>query len=150
MDDKRQGKAELVEYLRLVPDRRDRRGRRHPLVAVLALTVAAMAAGARSLLAVAEWGRALKPEQVQALGFTRAKTPSVSTLHEVLKRLDVEAFERALELWAQAHSGARPVINIDGKGLRGIHGEELPGVRLVAAYSDLAGLVLAQEGGKRG
>jgi hypothetical protein len=30
---------------------------------------------------------------------------------------------------------------------RGIHGEELPGVRLVAAYWDEAGLVLAQKGG---
>jgi hypothetical protein len=150
MDKNRESKAELMEYLKLVPDHRDRHGRRHPLVAILALAVAAMAAGARTLLAVSEWGRALKPEQVRALGFTRAKTPSVSTLHEVFKRLDVEAFERALGQWAQAQSGAGPVISVDGKGLRGIHGEELPGVRLVAAYSDQAGLVLAQEGGKGG
>jgi hypothetical protein len=40
----------------------------------------------------------------------------------------------------------RDAIAIDGKGLRDIHGEQLPGVRLVAAYSDWAGLVLAQSG----
>jgi len=119
-------------------------------VAILAMTVAAMAAGCRSLLAVFEWGRALKPEQVRALGFTREKTPSVSTLHEVLKRVDAEAFEGALSRWAQGQSGGGEVISIDGKGLRGIQGKELPGVRLVAAYSDRAGLVLAQEGGKGG
>ena len=39
-------------------------------------------------------------------------------------------------------------VALDGKALRGIHGEELPGVRLVAAYCDRAGLVLAQSGGQ--
>jgi hypothetical protein len=40
----------------------------------------------------------------------------------------------------------KEAIAIDGKGLRGIHGEELPGIRLIAAYADEAGLVLAQSG----
>lgn len=39
-------------------------------------------------------------------------------------------------------------IAIDGKALRGIHGEEMPGVRLVAAYAQEAGLVLGQKGGQ--
>ena len=43
-------------------------------------------------------------------------------------------------------SGQVPAL--DGKALRGIHGEELPGVRLVAAYCDGAGCVLAQSGGQ--
>jgi len=38
---------------------------------------------------------------------------------------------------------------MDGKGLRGMHGEELPGVRLVAGYAVKAGLALAQEGVRR-
>jgi hypothetical protein len=37
---------------------------------------------------------------------------------------------------------------LDGKALRGIHGEELLGVRLVAVYAPEAGLVLAQAGGQ--
>jgi predicted glycoside hydrolase/deacetylase ChbG (UPF0249 family) len=150
MDNKRAGTHRLLEYLGQVPDHRDRHGRRHPLPAVLALTVAAMAAGARSLLAVHEWGRALQPEQARSLGFTREKTPSVSTLHEVFKRLDVAAFEQVLSQWAQEQCQGELVIAIDGKGLRGIHGEELPGVRLVAAYNERAGLVLAQVGGQGG
>jgi len=66
-------------------------------------------------------------------------------------RLDVATFEGVLREWAQSHLGDRAeAIAIDGKGLRGIHGEELPGVRLVAAYCDRAGLVLAQSGGQEG
>jgi DDE_Tnp_1-associated len=47
----------LVEALALVPDPRKRRGRRHPLVAVLSLTVVAVLAGMKSLEAIAQFGR---------------------------------------------------------------------------------------------
>ncbi len=138
----------LRETFARVPDPRDAQGRRHPLPAILTLATAAMLSGARSLYAIAQWGRLQSPEIIQALGFTREKTPTVSTLHEVFRALDQAAFEAALRDWAQVEFGARrEAIAIDGKGLRGIHGEELPGVRLIAAYADKAGLVLAQSGG---
>ena len=38
------------------------------------------------------------------------------------------------------------MIAVDGKGRRGIHGEELPRVRVVAAYRREAGRVLAHIG----
>lgn len=139
--------AGLLAAFAAVPDPRSRHGRRHPLSAILALAAAAMLSGARSLYAIAQWGRAQPPEAVAALGFTRASTPAVSTLHLVFRDLDAAAFEAALGQWARANLGAEEAIALDGKGLRGIHGEELPGVRLVAAYADGAGLVLAQSGG---
>lgn len=65
--------------------------------------------------------------------------------------MDVATFESVLGEWARRNLGDRAeAIAVDGKGLRGIHGEELPGVRLVAGYADGAGLVLAQSGGKEG
>ena len=144
------GPSLLVAFAK-VPDPRSPKGRRHPLPAVLTLAVAAMLSGARSINAVFQWGRLQSPEIVQALGFTRDKTPSVSTLDLVFRALDVATFEGVLREWAQSHLGDRAeAIAIDGKGLRGIHGEELPGVRLVAAYCDRAGLVLAQSGGQEG
>lgn len=77
--------------------------------------------------------------------------PLVATLHRVFKDRDVEAFEAALRGWAQGKRGdGEEAIALDGKGLRGIHGEALPGGRLVAAYATRAGLVLAQSGGKAG
>ena len=141
--------ASLLQAFATVPDPRAARGRRHPLAAILALSVAAMLADARSLYAIAQWGRLQSAETVRALGFTRAKTPTVSTLHEVFKILDVAAFEAALAQWAQAAlAPSSQAIALDGKALRGIHGEELPGVRLVAAYDVETGLVLAQQGGQ--
>jgi hypothetical protein len=132
-----------------VPDPRRPRGRRHPLAAILALATAAMLSGARSLYAIWQWGRLQEPAVVKALGFTREQTPSVATLHRVFSRLDVGEFEAVLRTWAQAQLGdGAEAIAIDGKGLKGIHGEELPGVRLVAAYAPKAGLVLAQTGGQ--
>lgn len=138
----------LLAAFATVPDPRLPRGRRHPLPAVLALATAAMLCGARSLYAIAQWGRLQPPEVVRALGFTRERTPAISTLHEVFSQLDTEAFESALRTWARDYFGDRQeAIAIDGKALRGIHGEALPGVDLVAAYATEAGLVLAQSGG---
>jgi hypothetical protein len=139
----------LLKHLASVPDRRGSRGRRHPLAAILTLGVAAMLSGARSLYAIWQWGRMQDSKTVRAMGFTRDSTPAVSTLHLVFSELDVEEFERALGRWAKEElGGTGETIAIDGKGLRGIHGEEIPGVKLVAAYAVGAGTVLAQEGGK--
>lgn len=139
----------LVRALADVPDPRSRHGRRHRLPAVLALATVAMLCGARSLYAIAQWGREQPEAVVRTLGFARGQTPGVATLHRVFKRLDVERFEVVLGQWAQVALGNRgEAIVIDGKALRGIHGEQLPGVRLVAAYDVQTGLVLAHKGGE--
>jgi len=146
MDQETIGRS-LLEAFATVPDPRKRRGRRHPLPALLALSSAAMLSGARSLYAIAQWGRLQRPDVIRARGFTRDQTPCVATLHRAFAALDAARFEAALAHWARATLGDARRIAIDGKALRGIHGEELPGVRLVAAYADEAGLVLAQSGG---
>lgn len=141
----------LLHAFATVPDPRQAGGRRHPLPAILTLATAAMLNGARSLYAISQWGRLQDPTTIRALGFTRDRSPTVSTLHLVFKELDTEAFEAALSAWAQQQLGGRVrTIAIDGKALRGSHGEKLPGVDLVAGYADAAGLVLAQAGGAAG
>ena len=145
------GPSLLVAFAR-VPDVRSRHGRRYPLPALLTLVTAAMLCGARSLYASAQWGREQPEAVVRTLGFTRQQTPGVATLHRVFKALDVDVFEMVLAQWAQAAVSGRGEasagIAIDGKALRGIHGEQLPGVRLVAAYDVQTGLVRAQKGGE--
>ena len=137
----------LLEAFREVPDPRSRHGRRHPLPDILALATCAMLGGCNSMYAIAQWGREHE-ELAEVLGFSGGKTPCVATLHVVFKRLDRAAFEGVLSQWAQGGLGdAAEAIAIDGKALRGIHGEELPGVRLVAAYGQSSGLVLGQKGG---
>src|SRR5215470_11287358 len=145
----------LVAAFARVPDVRSRHGRRSPLAALLTLATAALLAGARSRYAISQWGR-LQPEAVRlALGFVASDgeaagtMPAATTLHYVFKRLDVAAFERELQAWAaQALDARTQQVVVDGKALRGIHDEELPGVRLVALYAPEAGLVLAQAGGQ--
>jgi hypothetical protein len=141
------GPSLLAAFAR-VPDVRSRHGRRYPLPALLTLATAAMLSGARSLYAIVQWGRLQPPEVQRALGFTRGRLPAIPTLHYVFKRLDVGTFETILTEWAiQALGPGDRQLVLDGKALRGIHGEELPGVRLVALYAPEAGLVLAQAGG---
>lgn len=90
-----------------VLDPRSRYGRRHPLPDVLALATVAMLCGARSLCAIAQWGREQPEAVVRQLGFTRQSTPGVATLHRVFKRVDVEQFETVLAQRAQAALSGR-------------------------------------------
>jgi DDE_Tnp_1-associated len=137
----------LLEFLAEVPDGRES-NRSHPLSAVLALTVCAMLCGARSLYAAAQWGRDHGQPLVGVLGFRRAKSPCVATLHYVFKGLEVAAFEAALARWiSQAHSvdgGRLKAVAIDGKTLRGSQGHLLPGVHLLAAFSAQLGVAVGQ------
>ena len=61
------------------------------------------------------------------------ETPCVATLHRVFKGLDVAAFEAEVGNWL-ANSGveADDPLSLDGKTLRGVHGQEIPGVHLVS------------------
>ena len=79
------------------------------------------------------------------LGLAPGRSPSVATLHRVFRRLDVAAFEQVLGAWL-AQTGIAPdePFAVDGKTLRGIHGEAIPGVHLVAAYTHRAGAILGQ------
>jgi hypothetical protein len=143
----------LAAVLAQVPDPRRPYGWRPehaplPLVGLLQVTVAATLCGARSLYAIAQWAderRQDDPGLLEALGLPPGRRPCVATLHRVFKRLDVAAFEAALGTWLQ-QTGVTPTdpIAVDGKTLRGIHGEQIPGVHLVSAYTHAAGAILAQ------
>ena len=153
MDTLEAGKS-LQAAFAAVPDFRARSGRRHPLLAILTLVVCAMLSGARSLYAIHQWGRCQDGTTVAALGFTHPKTPAVSCLHRVLRGLDAAAFEDAVARWSRQYltpdAGGRVAIAVDGKALRGIHEEELPGVRLVAGHAHGSGLTAGQKGGQAG
>ena len=136
----------LRKVLDRVPDPRSRHGRRHPIGAILALSVCAMLSGARSLYAISQWGRDHGAEMSRALGFSRELTPSVATLHRVFSRLDVEEFERIWGEWMIDNGlDDAEALAVDGKSLRGIHGERLPGVHLVSAFGHRSGVVIGEK-----
>ncbi|WP_219420486.1 ISAs1 family transposase, partial [Pseudonocardia nigra] len=105
-------------------DPRARRGVRHGLVVVLTAAVCAVAAGARSFVAVAEWVADL-PVEVAAVLQTDRRCPSESTIRRLLGRVDADRFDAALGGFVQslcaavAPAGRRRVFAVDGKTLRG-------------------------------
>jgi DDE_Tnp_1-associated/Transposase DDE domain len=131
--------------LESLPDVRRGQGRVHPLGGMLALSVCALLCGSRSLYAIAQWGQECGPEIRAALGLRAERGPSVPTLHRAFRSLDHAAFERVLTTWFAAQGlEAEEAIAIDGKTLRGIHGEEIPGVHLVAAFAQRTRVALTQ------
>jgi hypothetical protein len=140
----------LIDALTPVPDRRQPRGRRHPLPAILALLVVAMPCDRDGLRSVARWGREQGAEVAARLGFTRAQTPCAATLHRGLRGLDAAACEQIVAAWMRdvaAALGVRaplPAIAIAGKTLRGSGGGGLPAAQVLGAFGHELGLVLAQ------
>jgi hypothetical protein len=119
-------------------------GKVHPLDEMLAVTVCALLCGCRSLYASSQWGRACEPASRMALGLRAERGPSVATLHRAFRRLDHAACERVLGQWFAAQGLPREeALALDGKTLRGLHGEELPGVHVVAASAHQPRVVLA-------
>src|SRR3954451_19362172 len=119
----------LVQALRVIPDPRHRRGRRHGLQSVLLLALQAVMAGASSWIALAQWAKT----DPQALGICGV-FPSAATFRRVLAAVDIAAVEAALTTWVtgrQAHAQAqrpvrtaaegRTVLAVDGKTLRVRH-----------------------------
>jgi hypothetical protein len=140
----------LIEVLATIPDPRRRRGIRHPLSAILSLSVLAMLTGVKSLTAISQFGRDKGAPLAHALGFRRGKTPSVSTFSEIFRALDINAFETALSGWVASRlpdlekPPGEMVLSLDGKAQRGSKEGGAPGQHLVAAYVPHAQAVLGQ------
>ncbi len=141
----------LIEVLAEIPDLRSRRGKRHPLSAMLAMACCAMLCGYRSYSALAEWGRNYGTGIAQALGFTH-NTPCAATLHTIFRQVDRDDLEARLGAWAEsvvvstpAASAGEVAVALDGKTLRGSQKQGAPGVHLLSALSHHVGLTLTQQ-----
>lgn len=145
---------DLREVLAEVVDPRARRGVRHGLVVVLTAAVCAVVAGARSLVAIAEWVADLPDEVAVALGTDR-RCPSESTIRRLLGRVDADRLDVVLGGFVQRRcaavipAGRRRVLAVDGKTLRGSRhiagdGTEVAGLHLLAVIDQHARVVLGQ------
>jgi len=65
-------------------DPRNEKGKRHPLVSILALIVIGLMCGHKGYTSIATWARS-QSALTKALGFTHKKTPCVATIHNLLK-----------------------------------------------------------------
>ena len=96
---------ELLGSLAQIADPRQQRGRRHALGVVLAIAVAAVLAGAKSLAAIGEWAADAPQPVLAALGVRRHpltgawQPPAEATVRRVLARIDPDALDRAIGAW---------------------------------------------------
>ena len=140
---------QLREVLAEVVDPRARRGVRHPLVVVLAAAVCAVAAGAQSYVAIAEWVADLPVEAAAALGVAR-RCPCESTIRRVVQRLDGNRFDIVIGSWIQRRcatrlpAGRRRAVAIDGKALRGTRTINEQPRHLLAVIDHQSRVVLGQ------
>ena len=110
----------LGAVLEKVADPRKARGIRHQLVVLLTVTVCAVAAGARSFVAIAEWVADLPLALADALG-TGDRCPSESTIRRAVRDIDANAFDTVIGRFVQqlcaaaAPAGRRRVLAVDGK-----------------------------------
>jgi hypothetical protein len=126
----------LFEALQRIPDHRTKKGRRFPLAAILAISLAAMLSGANDLMAIFRWGRRLSPKALQALGVDkkRKKAPCHATYHYVFQAISAGDLASALGALVATDDGLGHVA-IDGKRLRGSQRETSPGVHMLHAFS---------------
>ncbi len=145
--------ALLQACLATVTDPRHRRGIRHPLLAVLSLTVLALMAGQPSRSAIGRWG-GLHPELLAALGLRGS--PSVATLSRLLRAVAVTQVREALLAFTrQLHPRRLPdeaaadrppsapepgTLAADGKTMRAAWdgGRQLHVLHLFATHSQVA------------
>jgi predicted transposase YbfD/YdcC len=134
----------LLQALSKVADFRKSRGKRHPLVAILALGCVAALCGASSLTAISQWGRHHDAKLLAQLGFTRLSGPSVATLHRVFSKVDVVSLEQALTEWWCGWLPALGPRALDGKTVRGSGGDGAAALQLLAAFATQVRMVLAE------
>jgi hypothetical protein len=141
----------LLSFLAAVPDPRSRHGRRHPLLAILALVCCAIMCGAKSYAAIGQWGEDQDIELMHRLGFVR-KPPKTGGIRKVLIALNLKAFEEALTRWAETLL-SRPTppdllppepFALDGKSARGSFDGMEKAVHLLSLLAHESGLTLAQ------
>jgi hypothetical protein len=119
---------------------------------VLAVSAAAVLAGARSVTAIAEWAADAPWPVLAALGVRcdpltrRCHVPGEATIRRVLARVDGDAVDATVRAWLAERLRPlrhRRVLAVDGKRLRG-SAREGHQVHLLAALDHHDGAVLAQ------
>jgi hypothetical protein len=94
----------LAAVLSTLTDPRKPRRVRHGLVTMLSVAVCAVAAGARSFVAIVEWAADLPAEVATALGINTVP-PSESAVRRLVQRLDPNRFDTAIGAWIQQLTG---------------------------------------------
>lgn len=141
--------ASLLACWSQVSDPRGRKGRRHPLAAMLTAVASALLCGNRGYKAIAEWLHDLPVDVWHWMGYTR-RPPQQDCFRKLLMQLDPEVLETALSRWIRDTLGIEltdddlAAVSIDGKTLCGTLRPHARAVHLLAAVDHRTGCVLSQ------
>lgn len=138
--------AHLSQLFTHIPDPRKARGKRHPLPVILALVVAAVASGAKSIYGIADYAADTGPELLTQLGHP-TNIMSEATLRRVIEALNAETFSLICGAWLRiraTRTAGRLVIALDGKTVRGARDGDARAPHLVAAHTHHDGIVIGQ------
>jgi hypothetical protein len=143
--------ADLISFLKALPDCRMRRGVRFPQWWMLLVAILAILSGQGSLLGMERFAKRHRKALNELLGTHVAKPPSDSTFRLLLAQLDVEGFEAMLQQWMAAQPGVTDTVESlvgDGKTLRGSIDQTAAGaarfIAQVSLYSNSLGVAIAQ------
>jgi predicted transposase YbfD/YdcC len=137
-------------YFESLSDPRHPRNRKHLLVDVMVIAVAAIVCGCDGPTAIHRWAVHRHAWLAQYLTLANG-IPSRDCIRRLLLALQPEAFQDCFQQWiAQARptegSNAKRLVAIDGKTCRGSHdaGQPLGPLHIVSAWASEEGLALGQ------
>jgi hypothetical protein len=135
----------LVAHFSILEDPRDPTKVRHKLLDIVAISVAAVIAGADNWVDVAAFAQSKQEWLCEFLGLEYG-IPSHDTFRRVFSLLRPEAFEECFRAWVASIRQMLPgeIVAIDGKSLRRSHdrGAGLGALHLVSAWAADNRLVL--------
>jgi len=140
------GDSGLFAVLETIGDVRKARGKRHKLEFILACSLCATLAGAKSFVAIADWAKDQSREDLKRLGSKYGRAPDERTFRRVFKQVNVAEIDDKTGAWVAKQQVLQPgqAIALDGKTLRGSGDGESKQVHLLSAIVHGTGVVVAQ------
>jgi hypothetical protein len=144
--------ADLISFLRSIPDGRMRRGIRYPQWFLLLVAILGILSGCRSSRDLERFARRHRATLNHALGLDLKRWPTDATFLYLFNKAHLREFGQVLQGWmlAQIPGGAEALDQLvcDGKTLRGSSVEAADGsnrfVAQVTVYSRALGVAMAQ------
>jgi len=151
--DGQDGPADLISFLKAIPDGRYRRGVRYPQWYLLLVAVLGILSGCRSSRDLEAFAKRHRPVLNQALGLNFKRWPSDATFLYLFNQANLQQFGEVLQAWmiSQIPDGGTALEQLvcDGKTLKGSAIETADGkhrfVAQVTVYARALGVALAQK-----
>jgi predicted transposase YbfD/YdcC len=139
-------KPGISTYFSTMKDHRLDRKRKHDMLDIIAITIAAVVCGAEDWYEIEEFAVANEPWFKTFLTLEN-DIPSHDTFNRFFANMDPAAFERCFMDWINSLEGITKdqLVSIDGKTIRGAkeNGKKSP-VHMVSAWADKNELILGQ------